>query len=44
LRRAEGSKVLPIFLLASLAYLALTWLTVAYQSIKAALADPVKAL
>ncbi len=33
-----------IFLLAGLAALAMTWLTVAYQSIKAALADPVKAL
>ncbi len=44
LRRAEGSKVLPIFLLVSLVALVVTWLTVAYQSIKAALADPVKAL
>ena len=33
-----------IFLLAGLAALAVTWLTVAYQSIKAARADPVKAL
>ena len=33
-----------IFLLAGLAALVVTWLTVAYQSIKAALADPVKAL
>ena len=33
-----------IFLMAGLAALAVTWLTVAYQSIKAALADPVEAL
>ena len=33
-----------IFLMAGLAALLVTWLTVAYQSIKAALADPVKAL
>jgi len=44
LRRVDGSKVLPIFLLPSMAALVVTWLTVAYQSIKAALADPVKAL
>jgi putative ABC transport system permease protein len=34
----------PIFLIAGLAALLVTWLTVAYQSIRAALADPVKAL
>ena len=33
-----------IFLLAGLAALAIAWLTVSYQSIKAALADPVEAL
>ncbi|MFB3082792.1 MAG: ABC transporter permease, partial [Gammaproteobacteria bacterium] len=33
-----------IFLMAGLAALLVTWLTVAYQSIKAALADPVEAL
>ena len=33
-----------IFLLAGLVALAVTWLTVAYQSIRAALADPVEAL
>jgi putative ABC transport system permease protein len=34
----------PVFVLAGLAALSIAWLTVSYQSIKAALADPVRAL
>ena len=34
----------PVFLMAGLAALGVTWLTVAYQSIRAALADPVESL
>jgi hypothetical protein len=33
-----------IFLLASLASLAIAWLTVSFESVKAALANPVKSL
>ena len=34
----------PIFLMAGLAALSIAWLTVGYHAVKAALADPVKAL
>jgi len=33
-----------VFLIASLAALAIAWLTVSYESIKAAIANPVKSL